>query len=386
MESLYLVKIGEIALKQGNRPMFINRLKKNILDRVASSQADFFGHAGRYFLSSPESDEEEVMGILGTTFGVTWYGRAFRCDKNLEAVDRCIITAAEERAEQKRAASFKIEARRADKSFPLTSYELACRYGDLITAKFPDFTVDVHNPDWTIHCEVRDKVIVYSGSREGPGGLPVGTAGKAMLLLSGGIDSPVAGFLMAKRGLKLDAVYFHTHPFTPPEAKEKVESITSVLASYNCGASLFTVPFTDVIVHIKEHAREEELTLLLRAAMMSFAEKLGRKRGCSSLVTGEALSQVASQTVASLGFTDSIPEMPVFRPLIGYDKEEIITLAKKFGTFDISILPYADCCTLFAPRRPLVRPDKDKMLEAYRRLELGRLLHKALDHTELKKF
>ena len=248
--------------------------------------------------------------------------------------------------------------------------------------------MDVHKPDWTLFCEIRDKAVIYTDTTApGPRRSACRNRRKRHAAAGpGGIDSPVAGYLMAKRGLKLDAVYFHTHPFTPPESQEKVEKLASLLSLHTCGLTLISVPFTDVIVRIKEKAREEELTLLLRAAMMKTAEKIGRNRGCKALVTGEALSQVASQTVESLSFTDSIPGLPVFRPLIGYDKEEIIAIAKRLDTFDVSILPYADCCTLFAPKRPLVKPQKEKITASFLQLELDELITVAANSAAKKTF
>ena len=257
-----------------------------------------------------------------------------------------------------------------------------CRLGDHLLKSFPFLTVDCNNPDFTIHCEVREKAVLYVDPHTGPGGLPVGCAGKGTLLLSGGIDSPAAAYLMAKRGLKLDAVYFHTPPFTSDKAEEKVISLARQLAPYCSGLRLFTVPFTPVQLHIKQNCNEEETTLLMRACMMKISEIIGGNNGSKCLVTGEALSQVASQTVESLTFTGSATVFPVFRPLIGYDKEEIILTARMIGTFDISIQPYDDCCTVFSPKRPIVKPAFNKIQHAYEKLEIENLLQEAAENAQ----
>ena len=282
-----------------------------------------------------------------------------------------------------RGTTFKVESRRTDKSFPLTSYELSRDIGSEVLDAFPELSVDVHKPAWTISLEIREQAYIYGYERKGPGGLPVGTAGRGILLLSGGIDSPVAGYLMAKRGIRLGAVYFHAYPYTSDQAKEKVISLAGLISPYTGRMRLFIVPFTDVQLRIKERAKEEETTLLMRACMMKIADRIARAREALSLVTGENLSQVASQTTESMRFTQSVTDFPVYRPLIGFDKEEIITLAKKIGTFDTSILPFEDCCTIFSPKHPLVHPELDRMKESYLNLDADELLNSAIENTEI---
>lgn len=386
MEKTFLIKIGEIALKAGNRKAFERQLERNILQKF-NSDTRYFGNNGRYFLVTEGYPEKEIKKILSSTFGITGFGPVVRCEKELPVIEREVLNLTGRILEENPgAAAFKIEPRRSDKGFPLSSYELACTLGDAVLSKYPNLSVDCNNPDFTLHCEIRDRTLLFGDTFPGPGGLPVGCAGKGTLLLSGGIDSPIAGYLMAKRGLKLNAVYFHTPPFTSDKTREKVETLVRVLTPYCSGLGLFTVPFTDVQLHIKQNGREKEITLLMRASMMRIAEIIAGKNGSKCLVTGEALSQVASQTVESLTFTGSYPDMPVFRPLIGYDKEEIIDLARKIGTFDISILPYDDCCTVFSPSRPVVRPRFDLLRDAYDKLQIDDLLQEAVENAEYGEF
>jgi thiamine biosynthesis protein ThiI len=382
MDLLYLVKIGEIALKSGNRHRFETKLKGNILDKLSGHGCSFSGREGRYFLECAEDNGGAVYEALSTTFGVTGFAPVVRTQKNLKKIDESVLSLAEQMVREGRGSGFKIEARRSDKSFELTSYELACRLGDIIRNNFKNLYVNVQDPAWTIHCEIRDTALVYPDASPGPGGLPVGTAGSGTLLLSGGIDSPVAGYVMAKRGLKIDAVYFHTHPFTSEDAKDKVKQLARTLAPYCSGIRLFVVPFTEAQLHIRKNCREEEITLLMRACMMRIAEILAERNGSMCLITGEALSQVASQTLESLTFTGSIPALPVLRPLIGFDKEEIIRTARDIGTFDISVLPYDDCCTLFAPEHTLIKPDLQAMKDSYRALQIEEVLRGAASAAE----
>ncbi|HET6452646.1 MAG TPA: tRNA uracil 4-sulfurtransferase ThiI [Spirochaetia bacterium] len=377
---LFLVKYGEIALKRGNRGAFMKRLKDSIRERLPGRQVDVYDTFQRVFVRCDEQDREGVSGALSRTFGVVSFCETLRVPAEISAVER----AAEELAGSFQAAGprFKAEVRRAEKTFPLTSYEIACRVGDVILSAFPDLKVDVHQPDWVITIEMREYAYLYGPSVRGPSGLPGGSSGRGLLLLSGGIDSPVAGWMMAKRGLALEAVYFHSAPFTSEKAREKVEDLVRTLAPWIPGLVLHVVPFTPVLARIKERSADEEVTLLLRACMMRFATLMAYQRRALCLVTGESLGQVASQTVESMGFTGSFTDLPVFRPLVGMNKDEIISVAEKLRTFDISNRPYADCCTLFAPEHPLVHPDAVKMRRSYERLEVEPLLEEALKQAE----
>ena len=378
---LFLVKYGEIALKKGNRGAFLKRLKDSIRARLPDRPVDVYDTFQRVFVRCEESDRESVAEALSRTFGVVSFCEATRVPPEISAVESAAASLAQGFLAAGQGNRFKAEVRRAQKTFPLTSYEIACRVGDVLLARFPGLKVDVHRPDWVITIEMREHAYLYGPSARGPSGLPGGSSGRGLLLLSGGIDSPVAGWMMAKRGMALDAVYFHSAPFTSEKAREKVEDLVRTLSRWVPGITLHVVPFTAVLARIKERSPQEEITLLLRACMMRFATLMARTRGAMCLVTGESLGQVASQTVESMGFTGSYADLPVFRPLVGMNKEEIISLAERIETFDISNRPYADCCSLFAPEHPLIHPDAARMKRSYDRLEAEPLLERALQQT-----
>lgn len=373
----YVIKIGEIALKSGNRQFFERRLRKNLTRRLFGIPHTITGRQGRYFLQAEGGAAEQIEDCLSKTFGITGFAPVRQTAKRIPDVEAAALETVREIRSRFSGNRFKIEARRSDKSFPLSSYEIACRLGDLLLREFPDLTVDLHEPDWVLHTEIREKALLFGPVSKGPGGLPVGTAGRGTLLLSGGIDSPVAGYRMAKRGLKLDAVYFHAYPFTSEEAKEKVIALAKTISPYTAGLVLRIVDFTPLQLKIKELCGAREVTLIMRACMMKIADILTERAGGQCLITGEALSQVASQTVESMRFTGSISELPVLRPLVGLDKEEIIEQAYRIGTFDISILPYDDCCTLFSPERPLIRPDFSAMREIFEKLPFEGMFEEA---------
>lgn len=381
--ALYLIKIGEIALKGENRSFFESKLRQNIRRGLRGIDCTVTGSNGRFFLRLAASDEEAVRSRLASIFGITSFSRTLRVSKTMDDIRSSAAALVEAGGESLLEASFKVEARRTDKQFPLSSYEIASDLGAHLLERFPTLTVDVHRPNWTLNVEIRDQSYLYLDRVDGPGGLPVGTAGRGVLLLSGGIDSPVAGYLMAKRGLKLSAAYFHAYPYTSDEAREKVESLARTLAPYLSGVDLHVVPFTQCQLRIKERAAADEVTLLMRACMMKIAELIAARHNAACLVTGESLGQVASQTVESLRFTGSVGELPVFRPLIGMDKEEIIDLARRIGTFETSILPYEDCCTIFSPKHPLIRPKTVRMREALAALEIDQLLADAADQADV---
>jgi thiamine biosynthesis protein ThiI len=383
METLFLLKIGELALKGGNRGFFESMLKKNLKRALERVPAKIVMRNSRVYLTVPSEAVERTERVLAATFGLTYFTKARSAEKELESIiEASIETVRELRAERPDALTFKVESRRTDKSFPLDSYGISREVGHAVLEAFPELSVDVHRPAFQLGVEVRERVYVYGPEQAGPGGLPVGTAGKGLLLLSGGIDSPVAGYLMAKRGVRLGAVYFHAYPYTSDEAKEKVVRLARIISAWTGPMRLFVVPFTEVQLAIKRQAPEDQTTLIMRACMMRIAHRIAERRGAISLTTGESLSQVASQTAESLRFTGSMTDLPIFRPLVGMDKEEIIRIARKIGTFETSILPYDDCCTIFSPRHPLVRPDFNAMRESWASLELEPLMNEAMRGTE----
>jgi thiamine biosynthesis protein ThiI len=379
--TLCLITYGEISLKGKNRAIFLARLEDNIRDQMGGISVEVTSREGRMFLTVGGEDEsKKAAETLSRTFGIASFSRALAVEKEMGVLRKHTLELAEHlRSAGKR---FKIEARRTDKSFPLNSYGICCDLGDHLNRSMPGLKVDLTHPDWTIHVEIRESAYLYGETVKGLGGLPVGCSGKGLLLLSGGIDSPVAGYMMAKRGLSVDSIYFHTHPYTSRETEEKVSRLAGVLATFVPRSALIVVPFTDVQLRIVERCHPSEVTLLSRACMMRIASLLAEKQGARCLVTGESLGQVASQTLESLSYTAHGLSLPVFRPLIGMDKEEIISVARRIETYEISILPYPDCCTLFAPARPLTHPPLERMMRSFRDLDVEDLLEEAAEGAE----
>ncbi len=383
MKKLYLIKLGEISLKGQNRALFENRLRHNIKDKLRPYHSNVVKQKGRiFFYIDPECPDEVIDKALSTTFGIIAYAEAVVCEKNMDLI--------REKAEYliKKASltgkeSFKVQSRREDKGFELSSYQISCDLADLIHNIYPDMRVDLNNPDFVLNVEIRSEAYLYTSQKKGIGGLPSGTAGKGILLLSGGIDSPVAGFEMAKRGVNLDCLYFHAYPYTSDEALEKVKTLAKLISPYLGGTRLFVVPFTQQQLYIRDNAYEDETTLMFRACMMQVAERLCNERGYNAIITGEALSQVASQTLPAMAFTDSMTDYLVLRPLVGMDKEEIISISKKIGTYETSILPFEDCCVIFSPKHPVTNPDKKLMTKHFEKLDMGQMLDQAVRETKI---
>ena len=386
-ERLYLVKEGEISLKGGNRIMFERKLRANIRSKLKPYESHMDKSKGRvYVFVDDKCPREMAEKALSTTFGITGWALSERCkEKTIDSI--------KEKTEEILSShpfgdtgSFKVNVRREDKSFPMDSHMVAITLADIVEKYYPNLSVDLKNPDYTLTVEIRNQCFVYTDSKKGVGGLPVGTAGRGMLLLSGGIDSPVAGYTMAKRGLKLDCCYFHAYPYTSELALDKVKKLASIIAPYLQGTRLFVVPFTKGQEYIRDHGIEEEATLMFRASMMQTAEKLSKRYHDVAIVTGEAVSQVASQTLDAMTFTDSMTDLLVLRPLCGLDKEEIIDRAKTIGTYETSILPYEDCCVVFSPKHPVTRPDKEEMKEHFDSLKMDALIDEAVENTVVYTF
>ena len=381
LTALYLVKVGEILLKMGNRREFENRLKADIGKRLSSLPHKIEYQPGRFFVLVEEDGAARAEEILSRTPGINGWARCIRTAKNFEDVEKAALAVAAT-AVARGGRSFKVESRRSDKSFPLDSFELSRDLGHSILVAIPECKVDLHHPDFLVNVEIRDRAFVYGNPAKGLRGLPVGSQGRGLLLLSGGIDSPVAGYLMAKRGLNLEAMYFHAWPYTSKEAHDKVKDLARVLSAYTGGITLWTVPFTDVQMALKKGAREDLTTLMMRAAMMEIAHAFATKRGDTCIVTGESLGQVASQTSQNLRFTQFPTDLPVLRPLIGVDKEETIAMARAIGSFDISIRPFEDCCVIFSPTHPLLKADLEREKSTYEALGLGPLITAAIEGVE----
>ena len=358
MYQAFLVKYGEIGLKGNNRHIFENALKNRVMDSLRPlGEYVVVREQGRIFIECPEGyDYEDTVEALGRVFGVTGFCPVKVVETTeWDTVKQAVGDFVEEMYPQKDF-TFKVAAKRADKQYPMTSPEICANIGEELLQRFPELTVDVHEPQEMITVEIRNRAYIYSKVLAGPGGMPVGTAGKSMLLLSGGIDSPVAGYMISKRGVALEATYFHAPPYTSDRAKEKVVDLARLVSRYSGPIRLNIVNFTDIQLAIYEKCPHEELTIIMRRYMMRIAEHFAKKSDCLSLITGESIGQVASQTMHSLVTTNAVCELPVFRPLIGFDKVEIIDIAQKIGTFETSILPYEDCCTIFVAKHPVTKP------------------------------
>ena len=374
--NVLLVRYAEVHLKGQNRPYFINSLVSRIRQAVKPIGGEVHFADSRIYVHA--QDLEDCARRVCRVFGVHSVSPAIETDKdldNIKAAAVSLITGCK--------GKFKVSARRSDKTFPLPSPQLAAQVGGAILSSCPGLKVDVHNPDHTVEVEVREKTYVHMTKLMGVGGMPVGTGGKALLLLSGGIDSPVAGYMVAKRGVTLEAIHFFSHPYTSEHAKQKVITLLSILARYCGNVRMHVVPFTKIQMEIYEKCPEDELTVLMRRFMMKISEKLAQKLGCGALITGESLGQVASQTMNSLNCTNSAIDMLVLRPLIGFDKSEIIAYSEKIGTFETSILPYEDCCTVFTPKHPVTTPKLERIEKSERILDVDALVQEAVDGIEI---
>lgn len=383
---IYLVRLGEISLKGLNRPFFEKILKNNIKLKLRPFHNRVTKQKGRlYFEIDSNCSDEQCELAFSTTFGVVGYAKCVKCKKDPQIIKDTVRSLIKEYKFTDEG-TFKVQAKRSDKSFELSSYDLSCEIAKVIHEEYPKLTVNLKNPDNTLYIEIRNKAYIYTSEKKGPNGLPVTTAGKGMLLLSGGIDSPVAGYKMASRGLKMECIYFHAYPYTSDMALEKVKILAYKIAPFLQGTRLHVVPFTEQQLWIKSHCNEEETTLMFRACMMKVATMLAKKNNGSCLVTGEALSQVASQTLDSMAFTDSTTDMLIIRPLVGMNKEEIMITANNIDTYETSILPYEDCCVIFSPKHPLTRPIIEVQTQHYNEMNIDGLLEKAVEETVIYDF
>ena len=377
----YLAKLGELTLKGSNLQEFENLLTKNTKKCLAGKNVKIQLRAGRVYIECEEEDCQAVEFTLNHLLGITGWAKTVTCKKSIEAINDAVFEIAKIQAE-KGAKTFKIDARRSDKKFPLNSYQICCESAGKVESIMK---VDVHKPDVVIYVEVREKVFVYVDSNVGCRGLPVGSSGKGLLLLSGGLDSPVAGYRMLRRGMKIECCYFHSYPYTSEEAKQKVVTLAQKLAYYEITTYLNIIPFTDVQMKIKEKAPEAWSTLILRVCMMKVANILAKRCNAKCIITGESVGQVASQTIENMTVTEHFSEFPLLRPLCGMDKEEIIKDAYFIDTYETSILPYEDCCVLFSPRHPVLRGTVEQAEEIYKSLEVDDLINEAYNNREIVK-
>lgn len=385
MKEIILVKYGEIILKGGNRPKFEKLLMQNIENAISRLDNVKITLAQATIYVDVENPEklDLIAERLTKVFGIVSVTRAAVCEKEISKIQE---TAKEYcKNELLPGKKFKVEAKRSDKAFALNSLEIGIEVGGYLHEECDGLIVDVHNPEVTVKVEVRDfGAYVYCMEKklQGQGGMPIGSSRKATLLLSGGIDSPVAGHMIAKRGVELEAVNFFSYPYTSDRAKEKVIELASIIARYTSKIDLYIVPFTEIQLAIRDNCPEEHMTLIMRRFMMKISEKLARWHKSDALITGESLGQVASQTMGALDVTNSAVDMPVLRPLIGMDKEEIIVRSREIGTFDTSILPYEDCCTVFTPKHPTTNPRRKNVMRTMSVLPVEELIKKALDGVE----
>lgn len=380
----YLAKLGELTLKGSNLKEFENRLTANVKLYLESVKATVRLRAGRLYIEGPEESCAAIEFTLQHLIGITGWARTTVCEKDIMAIRKAVYQEAVA-AKEGGAKSFKIESRRADKNFPMNSYQISC---EAATDVFDQglLEVQLQNPDVIIRVEVREKVFVYCDRNKGCRGLPVGTGGHGLLLLSGGLDSPVAGYRMMRRGMKVDCVYFHAYPYTSAEAQQKVEDLAKIIARYGVDTHINIIPFTEVQMRIRQRAPENFSTLLLRMCMMRAATLLADRINAHCLISGESLGQVASQTVQNMAVTASASPYPLLRPLVGLDKEEIVETAKAIGTYETSILPYEDCCVLFSPKHPVLRASVEEAQRLYQELDAEELIQAAFNKREHKRF
>lgn len=386
MKKAYLVKYGEIAIKGKNRYLFENTLIDHIKGRLAKiGSFKVVKEQGRIYIEPLEAiEEDDIVGVLTKIFGLVGICPVMVLDSSdFNHIKEMAKQYIEEEYNQYDF-TFKVEAKRAIKTYFLNSMEIAKEVGSYLLDHFPTLKVDVHKPQVKLWIEIRNNTYIYSKIIKGLGGMPVGSNGKAMLMLSGGIDSPVAGWMIAKRGVKLDAVYFHSHPYTTDRAKQKVIDLAHQIAVYTGKINLHIVPFTEIQLHIYEKCPHEQLTIIMRRIMMRIAESIAKSNKGLALVTGESIGQVASQTVQSLAATNAVCNMPVFRPLIGFDKQDIVDISEKIGTYETSILPYEDCCTIFVAKHPVTKPNIESIEKSERYLEqIDEMIERAIEDTEV---
>ncbi|HJC89344.1 MAG TPA: tRNA 4-thiouridine(8) synthase ThiI [Candidatus Mediterraneibacter excrementigallinarum] len=384
----FLIKYGEIGIKGKNRYMFEDALVRQIRYALRGVDGQFLVHKchGRVYVDCEgEYDYEDTVESLKRVFGIVGICPVVRVKvAEIGQLRKDVVSYMEEMYPD-RSLTFKVEARRANKRYPMNSMEINCELGEAVLDAFPEMKVDVHNPDVKLNVEIREEVYIYSEIIPGPGGMPVGTNGSAMLLLSGGIDSPVAGYMIAKRGVELEATYFHAPPYTSERAKEKVVDLARLVSAYAGPIKLHVVNFTDIQLYIYEKCPHEELTIIMRRYMMRIAEHFAKKDGCLGLITGESIGQVASQTMQSLAATNAVCTLPVYRPLIGFDKRDIVDISQEINTYETSIQPFEDCCTIFVAKHPVTKPSIERIEKSELNLseKIDELVKTAIETAEV---
>ncbi|MDP4180860.1 MAG: tRNA uracil 4-sulfurtransferase ThiI [Bacillota bacterium] len=386
MKKIILVRVGEIILKGLNRPVFEEKLVGNIKKSLnGMGKIDVIRSQGRIYVEPAEEDYcfAEAMERLTKVFGIVSVSPVWKINSTFDEIKSNSVDMVKDLIPKNGFRTFKVEAKRGNKKFPMESPEICRELGGHLLDNFEQLSVNVNNPDFIFYVEVREFTYIYSEILPANGGMPIGTNGKALLLLSGGIDSPVAGWMIAKRGVEIEAVHFYSYPYTSERAKDKVIELAKILASYCGQIKVHVVPFTDIQLAINEKCPEDEMTIIMRRVMMEISERIANKVGALALITGESVGQVASQTIQSLVVTNIVVDMPVFRPLIGMDKNEVIERARKIGTFETSILPYEDCCTVFVAKHPKTKPKLEKILISEKELDIKDMIESAIENTEI---
>ena len=387
MENVIVIRYGEIMLKGNNKRFFEDKLVKQIRHALSDlGKLKVYKAHSRIYVDVENYNVNDITDRVKKVFGVVSLSVAKRFEVDIDKIKEVALQELKDRIdENSNIKTFKIESKRGDKRFPMQSLEISREIGGYVLENTENISVDVHHPDVHIHVEVRDKAFVFSNKTSGFGGLPLGTNGKALLLLSGGIDSPVAGWMVGKRGVDIEAIHFHSYPFTSDRAKEKVIDLAKILSSY-CGEfKLYSINLLPIQKEINEKCPEEEMTILSRRFMMKIAERVASVNNCDALITGESIGQVASQTVKSLHVTNQSVELPVFRPLIAMDKVDIIEMSYKIGTYETSILPFEDCCTVFLPKHPVTQPKLEKILASESKLDVEGLINAAVEDMEVQR-
>ena len=384
MDKVLSVSLGEIALKGLNRKYFENQLisqMKKVIKDIGYNK--IYKEQGKIYIEAEEIHFPQMINRLKKVFGLVYISPCIRVEKDMDEVAKASIEIMKDRVNRGDVSTFKVETNRADKKFPIKSPEISRQMGGVILTNFNDLKVDVHNPDVYLYIDIKQNCYIYIDKIKGYGGLPIGTNGKGLLLLSGGIDSPVAGFLMAKRGVEISCIHYHSYPFTSERAEDKVKSLAQILSKYTGKITMYSINVLDIQKAINEKCPEDEMTILSRRFMMRIAEKIAIRNGMDALITGESLGQVASQTINGISVTNAAVNLPILRPLIGLDKVEIIDIAKDIETFETSILPFEDCCTVFLPKHPVTRPKLQDIEVSESALNIEELVDNAVERMEV---
>lgn len=378
------MSMGEIALKGLNRGYFEDRLLKQIIKNIKDIGYDtIYKDIGKIYIEGNPDDYASIINRLKKVFGLVYISPCLRVDKNMDDIRYAAIHAMKEAIQKLQIDTFKVNTNRSDKNFPLKSPEISSKIGGVILSEIEDLKVDVHNPDMYLYIDIKEYAYIYTERIKAYGGMPVGTSGKGLLLLSGGIDSPVAGFMMAKRGLAINCVHFHSYPFTSERAEEKVKDLAKILSRYTGKIKFFSINILEIQKEINEKCPEKEMTIISRRFMMRIGEKVAQHNKYDALITGESLGQVASQTIQGISVTNSAVVMPILRPLIGMDKIDIVRISEDIETYETSILPFEDCCTVFLPKHPVIKPKIEDIDASEERLDIEKLVSDAISNMKV---